>query len=115
MISFTGQTVKEKLPQGNLGDWHLEKQGGKSHVSVKVQDQRNPDVNFLVLLHELVEGYLCMQNGVTEKEVEKFDEENPKAKQPGDLKDSPYQTYHKIADQVEKLVSKELQVDFEDY
>lgn len=79
---------------------------------------------FLVLLHELVEWFLCWLRGIPEEEITKFDVffewERQQGKhsedaEPGDDLRCPYRREHKFATRIEKMVAKELGMDWEEY
>lgn len=81
-----------------------------------VADMGNPDYNFLVLLHAMVEQYLCYRHGVTDKEVTKFDTGIGKdLDEPGADTRAPYYAEHEIATEVEVIVSAALNVDWVEY
>ncbi len=73
---------------------------------------------FLTLIHEMVEAYLCFFQGVEWKEIDKYDidmdKKNPDI-EPGDQEDAPYHKQHEIAKQIEKFLASELGVNWEEY
>jgi len=74
------------------------------------------DYQFMVLIHELVEWYLCARKGVTPKMIDAFDFANQhlEGKQ-GDDKKAPYHNQHKFADKIERLLCKEMKLNWKKY
>lgn len=82
------------------------------------------DYEFLVLMHELTEWYLTQKRGIKEQDITKFDIkfEEDRAKglhneieEPGFHKDAPYINEHKFATKIEKLLAKELGINWNEY
>lgn len=67
----------------------------------------------LILLHELVEAYLCRRDGISDEAVTKFDVENPLLEEPGDDPAAPYHRQHMIAMAIEKEAAIALSVDWD--
>lgn len=101
-----------------VGDWT-----DKKPSRITVSKMGNKKMEFLVLLHELVECFLCTERGITDKEVTTFDKMFEKErdnglhadKEPGFDKRAPYRREHTFATRVEKIVAKELGVDWKQY
>lgn len=94
-----------------IGDW----QKFGDTLSIKVSDLGDWKKEMLVAIHELTETLLCMSDGVSEEEVDKFDIGHPELHEPGDSVDAPYHEQHKIALEVETIVMNGLHVDQEEY
>ncbi len=84
----------------------------------------NEDYEFLVLLHEFIEWFLVNKAGIKVKDIDTFDinfeKEREKGlhsedEEPGDHKDAPYRKQHKFATRIERIVAKELGVDWDEY
>ena len=82
-------------------------------------DLKNPDYNFLTLIHEFVELYLTQKRNISEPKIKKFDEwfEREKGKGrfkkilgPGWHPKAPYRREHFVALKIEKILAKELKV-----
>lgn len=80
-----------------------------------VADTGNMDYNFLVLMHALVEQYLCHKHKITDKEVTDFDMNHPELDDPGNSEDAPYHKEHMVANDIESMLSVALEVKWEDY
>lgn len=93
-----------------VGDWKHTKNG----VTAIAVDTKNKNYNALLLLHELIEGYLTKKNGVTDKEAVAYDKKS-KADEPGDSPDAPYHLEHTVATAIENRIADELGVDKKDY
>lgn len=117
------QIVIEFIPHDHqryetVGDWFFDAQGD---LHIRVSDLGNFLFNFLVASHELVEVVLCMQHGVTQEEVDKFDMEFELARQPGNVDEpgdnmlAPYYSEHQLASGVERLLAAMLGVNWKEY
>jgi hypothetical protein len=107
---------KQRYPA--VGDWQIDK-AGNLHIFVsKVSDQR---YEFLVGMHEVIEGYLAVHAGVSPEAVDKFDrayEATRKAgddREPGDDPRAPFHPQHVFASKIERLLAKQLGVDWTKY
>ena len=81
------------------GDWQWLEDGT---LRVEVPEfGNNPDSQFLVALHEMVEAWLCNRDGITEADVSKWDIDNPRLDEPGDSKNAPYHRQHRAAMTIE--------------
>jgi hypothetical protein len=87
------------------------------NITVHVLENIPLDSRLAVAIHELVEGYLCCKNQVTEQDVVTFDEQYEKereegkhgnAEEPGDDPCAPYRKEHRAATRVEREVCKAL-------
>jgi hemerythrin-like domain-containing protein len=101
----------DKMRPVGVGDWYHQKSGG---IKVEVAETGNQDYDFLLMLHEFVESYLCQRHGVKEETVNKYDLES-KVANPGAELDSPYKREHSVAEGVERLVAEALGVDWVAY
>ena len=85
---------------------------------IKVSDMGNWQYNFLAAAHELVEAVLCHARGITDGDVDKFDQswtEHDGLDGPGDDPTAPYYREHRVADVVERLLAFCLGVTWTDY
>ena len=79
------------------------------------------DYEFLVLIHELIEWHLTQKRGITEKSITDFDilfelnRKNGNTDEPGNSPLAPYRKEHKFATKIERLVAKELKVNWSKY
>jgi hypothetical protein len=89
--------------------------------TILVSNMGNPDYEFLVAVHELVEMYLCQRRGISERSICSFDikfEKNRKEgnlDEPGDDPKAPYQNEHNFATAVERMVCAALGVKWKEY
>ena len=102
-----------KMRYLTTGDYYKTKYGWE----IISADTGNPDYNFLILVHELIELYLTQRRGIPEPKIKKFDEwfENKKTKgrfksilSPGHHPKAPYRWEHMFAVKIEELLAKEL-------
>ena len=81
----------------------------------------NADYEFLVTIHELVEWYLTQKKGLREEEIYAFDvafeakRKKGNTDEPGHDKTAPYHKEHVFAEKIEKLIAKELGVNWKKY
>lgn len=114
-------TPYSKMRYPSVGDWLTEENGD---IKIIVAETGNPDYNFLIALHELVEVKLCLARGITQKQVDEFDmafEEQRKKSitlstaEPGDNRFAPYRKEHCTATGIERILAAELGVVWHDY
>ena len=66
---FLIQTIPHKLQRyQTVGDWEP-----GNPAKITVSEMGNDDYEFLVMVHELIEFYLCQKHGITSEMVDKFD------------------------------------------
>lgn len=109
-------TKRHRYP--TAGDWRFTPKGELLvHVSAELTD----DYQFLIGVHELVEGWLCRRGGVSEQAVTDFDVAYEKKRKPGDDSEpgddcrAPYRRQHFIATNVERMLALEMGVDWKRY
>jgi len=91
----------------------------------RVSEMANPDYEFLVLIHELVEWYLTQKRGIHTDAIDYFDvsfeklrELNPELigdMEPGHMSSAPYHKEHVFAEKIERLIAEELGVTWSRY
>jgi hypothetical protein len=104
--------IQQRYP--TLGDYKVYEQG----IHICVSDMGNPDYEFLIALHELIECYLTIKMGIPEPSILAFDlefEKQGREGEPGDAPDSPYYAEHQTAGIVERLLCGELGIRWIDY
>lgn len=102
-----------------LGDWIPGKPARM--VASKLN---NPDYEFLVLFHEMIEHELCKKHGIKDSAVvafdKKFEEErkmglHSPAAEPGASQHAPYRREHLFATRLERMMAKTLGVNWKKY
>ena len=103
-----------------VGDWIVDNSNVPA-FTILVSDMRNRDYEFLVMLHEMVEVYLCWKRGIKQEDVDAFDK-NYEAKrpegdfsEPGDSKRAPYYREHQFATKLERLMAREMGIAWDTY
>lgn len=87
----------------------------------RVSDMKNPDYEFLVFIHELIEAHLCEKKGISINLIDDFDigfEERRKKgnfDEPGNDKAAPYHIEHVFATKIEKILADALGVEWQKY
>lgn len=85
---------------------------------VQVSDMGNAKYEWLIAMHELVEQALCLERGIPEESIAKFDidfEKSGKAGEPGDDPDAPYYKEHRFSEKIEKMLCEELGLSWDAY
>ena len=103
------QTTLKSIPHDKqryetAGDWFHDEDG----VQIRVDEMEDKDEQMAIVLHELVEYYLCRKSGVTDTEASGFDKKHPDLSEPGNSEEAPYNQQHLAADKVEKEFRKQL-------
>ena len=80
----------------------------------RVSELGNRKYELLAAVHELVERILCEARGITSHEIDRFDMAS-QANEPGDDPNSPYHREHVFAARIERMLARELRVDWDDY
>jgi len=110
------ETIPHKRQRyDTIGDWYTDKHDGT--VRIKISGELNNwKYVLLVAVHELVEAFLCMSDGVAEEHVDKFDKSFvEKNHEPGDDPKAPYKKQHCIATGFERILAACLGVDWLTY
>ena len=87
-------------------------------INIRSFDTGNNDYNFLIILHEMIEEWLCNKRGIKEPDIQAFDNEFDKKGlegEPGDDPQAPYYKEHQIATIIERIVAYELGIDWNQY
>lgn len=103
-------TIGDYFPDRSIPGWQF-----------NVSRLSSPDHEFLVAIHELIEWYLTQKRGIKERDITRFDKEYEKNRkigdvsEPGDSSKAPYHREHVFATKIERLIAKELGVDWKEY
>jgi len=110
---------KQRYP--TVGDWEFSENGD---LTITVSEMGNWKYELLVALHELVEVSLCKDRDISQESVDSFDiqfEEERAAglhtteEEPGHDPRAPYKDEHVFAEIIERLLAKQLGVDWKTY
>jgi hypothetical protein len=105
--------VPKNMRYRTVGDWFLNVP--RDYLVIQVTDTGNWKYNVLVAVHELIEAILCLHDGVTEKQVNKFDLEHQDDDDPGTHPKAPYHKQHLIAMGIEMTLAALLGVKWRVY
>jgi hypothetical protein len=94
------------------GDYWIDKH---RTIQVRISKARNWRYEALLLMHELTEMFLCMERGVSFKAIDRFDMTFTGEGEPGDDPKAPYYREHQFAGRIERLLARELGVDWATY
>ena len=92
-----------------VGDWYWDNKGD---LYIDVADTTCWRSNLCIAIHELVEAKMCVLDKVSQDQVDKWDKEHYRSKEPGDMLFCPYRKQHKWATVVEVLVATLLLLDW---
>ncbi len=98
-----------------VGDYWKDYNG---NLQIRVSCLDNEDMENLIAVHELNEALLVYKRGISEEEITKFDidfDEANREGEPGDALDSPYRKEHFFATLAERLLCRELEVNWTEY
>lgn len=90
-------------------------------INIVVSDMQNPDYEFLVAIHELIEAWLVRKRGISEERITTFDMQFERARvdgdlsEPGDEPDAPYHNEHCIATGVERILCAAVGIPWKEY
>lgn len=106
-----------------VGDWTFDEVGERpvTILHVKVSQLSDWRREFLIGIHEVIEAMLCKNAGITQEQVDEFDMNFEAVRkpgddgEPGDCQVAPYYRQHQIATVIEKLLSVELGVNWDEY
>jgi hypothetical protein len=84
-------------------------------LEVRVTRYRNTKYSQLILIHELIEMFLCQARGIKFAEIDDFDMMFLDEGEPGDDPRAPYYNEHRFATKIEKLLAAEMGVVWEEY
>ncbi len=114
-MNITIKTIAQKDHRySTAGDWLIKDNG---NIDIKVSKMTKADYEFMIAVHELIEAYLCVKRGITEQEVTAFDvsDYGLSLDDPGKDRLAPYRKEHMFALKVEKLLARELKVNWNNY
>lgn len=96
------------------GDYWIDKKG---NWEIRVSEMKS-DYEFMVLVHELIEFYLTQKRGIKEEDITEFDTKLVEEKyedDPGLSPKAPYHKEHMFSTKIEKMLCKELGLDWSKY
>jgi hypothetical protein len=108
---------KEQL-YNTCGDWRWDKD---DTLQIRVSKMSDWRYEVCVLIHEIVEAFLCKYSSIGQKQVDRFDIAFEKKRkegdesEPGDSPKAPYRAQHCIATGIERIVAAFLGVVWADY
>ena len=112
-MKITIEVIPHRLQRYNTaGDWTIDVEG---NIAIRVSDMGDWRYNAAVAVHELVEALLCRRAGVSQAEVDRFDDGFQGEGEPGDDHDAPYAQQHCFATAVERMLIAALEVPWDEY
>jgi hypothetical protein len=101
--------------------WRDAGECGAEVLEIRVSRMRDRRYEFLVALHELIEAFLCDWRRIPFGKITRFDIEYESRRrkseraEPGASMCAPYRREHQFAERVERIVARELEVDWLKY
>ena len=106
------KTIPHRLQRYDTsGDWQFL----NKKLYIKISKMENPDYEHAVLIHELIEQYICQKRGITQKMVDDWDLSHLELDNPGSHPDCPYYEAHMFATYIEQEIIKKLGHDWRTY
>ncbi len=90
-------------------------------LQFRVSQFGNEYEQLAVILHELIEAFLCQKRGIKWKDIDNFDKKYEKNRKEGDLSEpgndpkAPYYREHRFAENLERQLIHELGIDWFKY
>jgi hypothetical protein len=95
--------AKQRYP--TVGDYSLDEDGV---LQLRVSNAKDWRSEAAVIVHELVEYFLCRRSRVKLEAIDQWDKDHSDAAEPGDVPDCPYGRQHRFAENLERLLVAEL-------
>ena len=97
-----------------IGDWQIDPH--TQNITFKVSRLGHPISELAVIVHELVEAFLCRLHGISDIDVDRFDFAWGDAEgEPGAHPDAPYHLQHMLAEQVEHALVEACGMDWQEH
>ncbi len=110
-MKIEAQTIPlENMRYKAVGDYW--KDGNGWHF--RIAEMGNDTSEWIVLIHEIVEHFLCETLGITNGQIDNFDFKS-KTNEPGDTFNFPYRDEHCIATAVERMLCGYLRIPWVEY
>jgi hypothetical protein len=124
MLNVRIKTIPHHMQQydtvGNY--WRDVTESGAEVLEIRVSRMRDRRHEFLVALHELIEAFLCDLRRISFAGITRFDIEyeggsrrKGEPVEPGASQRAPYRREHRFAERVERIVARELDIDWRKY
>lgn len=116
-IDHSPMVIIDVIPQDKqryptVGDW----QWCNGILVMHISDMENKDYEFMVVIHEMIEAWLCRKRGITQEMVDAWDNgEGKDLEDPGSDERAPYHKEHMLALQIERALCDEMGLNWEEY
>jgi hypothetical protein len=119
-VKINVETIPHQQHRYNtVGDYWMDPSGT---LQIRISEL-GLDHELPILIHELVEWYLCQKRGVRLEDIDSFDRvfELERSlgrhtnEEPGDSPDAPYATEHRFAENIERQVVQEAGLRWDEY
>jgi hypothetical protein len=103
-------------PEVDGADWFWDSNGD---LQVRVCPMSDSRMEIALMLHEAFEALLCHHDGVTQKQVDEFDQKydltHETDVEAGDDPNAPYKVQHSLATAVERIYTAHVGLDWKTY
>ncbi len=108
MLDIKIKTISpKKLTYNRVGDWHWE----DDRLLISVANMKDFRHEWILGIHEIVEAFLCKIAGITEEEIDAFDQKHEGKFIPG----GPGYFQHMLATAIEMVVTSYGQINWQSY
>jgi hypothetical protein len=121
MKKITITTIPHKKQRyETVGDYYPKQKGWQFNIS----DMKNPDYEFAVAVHELIEHHLADRRGVKNSDIDKFDIQYEKERasglhsanaEAGNNRKCPVYREHQFATKIEKMLIEKMGLCWKEY
>ena len=122
MLNVRIKTIPHHIQEyDTVGNYWRDISGGDEVLEIRVSRMSDRRYEFLVALHELIEAFLCDWRRIPFAKITRFDIQFEASRrrgdrnEPGDSSQAPYRVEHQFAERVERMVARELEVEWPKY
>jgi hypothetical protein len=122
MLNVRIKTIPHHIQEyDTVGNYWRDISGGDEVLEIRVSRMSDRRYEFLVALHELIEAFLCDWRRIPFAKITRFDIQFEASRrrgdrnEPGDSIQAPYRVEHQFAERVERMVARELEVEWPKY
>ena len=119
MLNIRIKTIPHSEQRYNTcGDYFVDEEGV---MQFRISDLGDSIKELGILIHELIESFLCILRGIKWDDIDKFDKEFEANREEGDLSEpgnsplAPYYGEHRFAENIERQLLHESGVDWFKY
>jgi hypothetical protein len=122
MLNIRIKTIPHHFQEyDTVGNYWRDMSAGEEVLEIRVSRISDRRYEFLVALHELIEAFVCDWRRIPYSKITRFDIHYGTARrrgepvEPGESARAPYRREHRFAERIERIVARELEVDWPKY